>query len=506
MKRLISHVIAIISISINAMAQNVYVLNTHSQLEPMNPAYTLGTKLTKRIPPGYSLVVDGKESDISIPLGAIYFYVIPPENVNIRSYKLVPLKKGKKNTRLLPYLKSKVSFNNAVQSVKSSTSNFSLNFGNNGNGRNSGNVNLSNEVDGYMFEQFVELDDVSLRYEQISDRLYKIYPNGKMKAGEYAFIRMGTDEPAEVYDLNADKSLSDKLIVPKDEAVLAELGPTDESIKDKMPAKNSLIAGTRSHLSDVDTDIPTTKKVAEKTFALIISNEDYKRAESVPFANNDGNVFEKYLQLAIGVPQNHITHLQNASLSDIKYGLNHIKEVSEAFDGEAKIIVYYSGHGIPDEKNKDGYLLPVDGYASDPSTAYKLSVFYKNLNDINSKNVVLFLDACFSGAQKSGSMIASARGVAIKVNEDKPQGNLVVISAAQGDQTAYPYAEKEHGMMTYFLLKKLQETTGDVTLGELSDYITTQVKRTSLIENGKSQIPVTSFDDRNTTWSTQTLR
>ena len=309
-----------------------------------------------------------------------------------------------------------------------------------------------------------------------------------------------------MYDINVDKSLSSKLIVPKNDVVLAELGSPAETVTDKPVAKNSILAGAKSHLSDVDIDIPSTNKVAKNTFALIISNENYKRAENVPFANNDGNVFEKYLQLAVGVPENHITHLQDASLSDIKYGLNHINDVSEAFDGKAKIIVYYSGHGIPDEKNKDGYILPVDGYASDPSTAYKLSEFYKNLNDLNSESVVVFLDACFSGTQKSGSMIASARGVAIKVNEDKPQGNLVVLSAAQGDQTAYPYNEKEHGMMTYYLLKKLQETGGNATLGELSDYITTEVKRTSLIENGKSQVPVTHYDDLNTTWSSQTLR
>ena len=60
--------------------------------------------------------------------------------------------------------------------------------------------------------------------------------------------------------------------------------------------------------------------------------------------------------------------------------------------------------------------------------------------------------------------------------------------------------------MTYFLLKKLQETNGDVKLGELTDYITTQVKRTSLVENGKYQVPVTLFDEDNDNWRNQTLR
>ena len=83
------------------------------------------------------------------------------------------------------------------------------------------------------------------------------------------------------------------------------------------------------------------------------------------------------------------------------------------------------------------------------------------------ESVTVFLDACFSGTKRESGMLASARGVAIKVRDEVPQGKLVVFTAAQGDETAYQYAEKGHGMFTYFLLKKLQESKGDVTLGEL---------------------------------------
>lgn len=85
--------------------------------------------------------------------------------------------------------------------------------------------------------------------------------------------------------------------------------------------------------------------------------------------------------------------------------------------------------------------------------------------------------------------MASARGVAIKAKAAAPKGNMVVLSAATGDETAYPYYEKGHGMFTYFLLKKLQETKGQATLGEIADYVTTQVGRKSIVENSKSQTP-----------------
>jgi hypothetical protein len=38
-------------------------------------------------------------------------------------------------------------------------------------------------------------------------------------------------------------------------------------------------------------------------------------------------------------------------------------------------------------------------------------------------------------------------------------------------------------------LKKLQETKGDVTLGELSEYLTDEVGRQSFIKNNKIQTP-----------------
>ena len=44
-------------------------------------------------------------------------------------------------------------------------------------------------------------------------------------------------------------------------------------------------------------------------------------------------------------------------------------------------------------------------------------------------------------------------------------------------------------MFTYYLLKKLQETQGDVTLLDLGDYITTNVRQQSVVMNGKPQTP-----------------
>ncbi len=241
--------------------------------------------------------------------------------------------------------------------------------------------------------------------------------------------------------------------------------------------------------SDVDVNIPLSLGKSEQVFVVIIANENYRREAQVPYANNDGEIFNEYCIKVLGVPEKNIKYIADASLNDLKYNLNWLKQVMEAYNGEAKAIFYYAGHGIPDEAQKTAYLLPVDGYGSDVTTGYKVDELYATLGKLPSKSVTVFLDACFSGSKRDGGMLASARGVAIKAKKSNPVGNMVVFSAAQGDETAYPYKEQRHGMFTYYLLKKLQETKGEATLGEISDYVTNEVRKQSIVINGKMQTP-----------------
>lgn len=240
---------------------------------------------------------------------------------------------------------------------------------------------------------------------------------------------------------------------------------------------------------DVDFEMPIASNMNDKTFAVIIANEKYQMEKSVEFATNDGKVFMEYCKKTLGLPEKNVHYIADATLNNIKYEVKWLQNVIAVYNGEAKVIFYYAGHGIPDEKNKSAYLLPIDGYGSDAATGYALEDLYKALGSLPSKSVTIFLDACFSGAKRDGDMLASARGVAIKTRPTAPIGNMVVFTAAQGDETAYPYKEQEHGLFTYYLLKKLQETKGNVTLGELGDYIKTQVKRQSIVTNGKLQSP-----------------
>ena len=240
--------------------------------------------------------------------------------------------------------------------------------------------------------------------------------------------------------------------------------------------------------SDVDKNIPMTGVQNNNTFAVIIANENYNAVASVPFAINDGNIFREYCIKTLGIPEKNIRYDTNATGNEIKQRVNWLVSVTKAY-ANANVIFYYSGHGIPDESSRSAYLLPVDGSGTDVSTGYKLDDLYKTLGSIPAKSVTVFMDACFSGSKREEGMLVAARGVAIKARSGMPQGNMVVFSAAQSDETAYPNYEEKHGMFTYFLLKKLQETKGNVTLYELGQYISEKVSKESIVLNNKSQTP-----------------
>ena len=244
---------------------------------------------------------------------------------------------------------------------------------------------------------------------------------------------------------------------------------------------------------EVDRNIPRSATESRSRFAVIIGNEEYRNGVAgVDFAAKDARVFADYCHRTLGLPQSNIRRYENATYGDMLGALKDIAAITEAYGGDVDILFYYAGHGIPDERDRSAYLMPVDADGSMTEVCLPLSTLYERLGGLGARSVVVFLDACFSGSQRGDGMLMAARGVKIKSATTRPKGNMVVFSAASGDQTAYPYKEKGHGIFTYYLLEKLQETKGDVTLGDLYEHLSTNVAQQSVVVNRKVQLPVVS--------------
>ncbi|HIT48478.1 MAG TPA: caspase family protein [Candidatus Coprenecus stercoripullorum] len=263
-------------------------------------------------------------------------------------------------------------------------------------------------------------------------------------------------------------------------------------------------------LSDVDMNIPENPATNAKTFAVIIANENYQMVSPVPMAINDGRTLAKYCTMTLGIPESNVRYYEDATYGVFMRAMRDIKNVSDVYDGDINVIFYYAGHGIPDERTKDAYLLPVDSDGIETSACFPLGRVYADLGSLNAESVVVLMDACFSGGQRNGGMVledSGMRGVVVRTKQNAPSGSTVIFSAVSDEQTALPYTDKGHGLFTYFLLKKLQDTRGDVTLAELASYVTEKVEQQSVVVNRKAQTPtVTAAEAVADTWKSIKLR
>lgn len=235
--------------------------------------------------------------------------------------------------------------------------------------------------------------------------------------------------------------------------------------------------------SDVDVSIPSTNKKKPDAYVLAIGNEDYSsyqmsldKEANVPFATNDADVFAKYCEKTLGIPIANISVLKNATLGQMGQAISKLEKLAEIGKGNAELIFYYAGHGLPNEETKESYLIPVDVSGSNLTSGIRLNELYSRLGKFPTKKVTVFLDACFSGGSRDGQLVA-LRSVRIKPKDETINGNMIVFTSSSGTESSAAYKEKGHGMFTYYLLKKLMESKGEVTYKEMNDYLQSRSMR-----------------------------
>jgi len=274
-------------------------------------------------------------------------------------------------------------------------------------------------------------------------------------------------------------------------------GAFNEQVEQEIAKKTDVPqVDAKDIISDVDVNIPEVAESNENGFALIIANENYKNSEyvgNVPFANNDGKVFKEYCIKTLGIPEKQVRLIEDATLNGFNDGVKWLTRNVNAWEGNANVVVFYAGHGVPDVKTDKAYMVPVDASPIDVEQLYSLEKFYNKLGEMPAKSVTVFLDACFSGTKRNGQMmVEGTRSVVIEVEEETLKGNTVVFSAADGYQTAHPFREKRHGLFTYYLLKSLKDSNGDITLDELFSNIKRGVMREASL-NSYDQTPTVNM-------------
>ena len=249
--------------------------------------------------------------------------------------------------------------------------------------------------------------------------------------------------------------------------------------------------------SDID-ELPAIKaKLNKKSYAIVIGIENYRqKLPTADFATQDVKLVADYLIKVMGHPEENVVTLMNdhAALGDfVKY---FEKWLPNNVEKDSTVFVYYSGHGAPNPKSGDAYLVPYDG---DPSfiaeTGYSLKRMYDALGKLPAKEVIVALDSCFSGAGGRSVIAKGSRPLVMNLEHDiKLSKNMIVMSASSGDQISSTYDEKGHGLFTYFMLKGIKnedvvKQDGSLDINELHSYLKSQVERIARKQYNNEQTP-----------------
>jgi len=249
--------------------------------------------------------------------------------------------------------------------------------------------------------------------------------------------------------------------------------------------------------SDVD-EIPIIKTTSNRNaYAIVIGIENYRqKLPKADFAVNDAKLMGEYLSRVMGYPEENIVTLINehAALGDfVKY---FEKWLPNNVEKGGAVFIYYSGHGAPNTKTGDAYLVPYDG---DPlfiaETGYSLKRMYDALNKLPAREIIVALDSCFSGAGGRSVIAKGARPLVMNLQSNMAlSGNMTVLSASSGEQISSTYDEKGHGLFTYFLLKGIKnedvvKPDGSIKLDDLFGYLKPQVERIARKQYNNEQTP-----------------
>jgi hypothetical protein len=237
-----------------------------------------------------------------------------------------------------------------------------------------------------------------------------------------------------------------------------------------------------------------TRRAAQRPndYALVVGIDSYSRLPAARFAENDADAIKERL-LALGYPERNIVLLKGGQATRGAMQ-GYLEEWLPKNAGRSsRVVFYFSGHGSPDPKNGDAYLVPWDGDAMFlKSTAYPLKSLYDSLSKLKARRVIVALDSCFSGAGGRSVLVAGARPLVSVVDTTEAPAGVTVLTAASGDEITGTIDAQSHGAFTYYLLQALDhgKRTARAAYVELKPLVQDEAHR-----QNREQTPLLLGDD-----------
>lgn len=237
-------------------------------------------------------------------------------------------------------------------------------------------------------------------------------------------------------------------------------------------------------------EAPIANFTNENLFIIIAGNNDYASDISSNSAVNDCELFYKYCVKSLGCPQNNIHYITNATYANFQKLFSQIREISEVYEGEAKIILYFSGLGAT-ATSGERYILPIDVELSNiASTGISLNDIIDLFNEINTIYSLAIIDAPFNGLDKTEKSFLSDRGVVIKpIKNTNLQKNSFIFLGAGENGYAYNLKDENVSLFTNSILESMDTNMNKMPLLTFINKVTKLTKQLSLDFDREIQIP-----------------
>jgi hypothetical protein len=131
---------------------------------------------------------------------------------------------------------------------------------------------------------------------------------------------------------------------------------------------------------------------AGKFHALVIGNNRYRALTPLLTAVADARLVSELLRGQYGFD---VETLENASRQDIIQALSRLRRITTEAD---RVLIYYAGHGIRDEKTGRGYWLPVDAQSDNIANWVSSNDITDLAAAMPARHALIVADSCFSGA------------------------------------------------------------------------------------------------------------
>ncbi len=178
-------------------------------------------------------------------------------------------------------------------------------------------------------------------------------------------------------------------------------------VKDHIVSTHQTARTTSIHTEDESGQSLYYELLERKYYALLIGIDSYINDEiqDLDHPVSDMHKLKEVLISDYSFTPEHTISLTNPSRDEIIMAFD---KLSNNVTSKDQLLIFYAGHGIWDDKIKQGYWLPSDASKTSKARWLSNSTIRDYIGGIKSKHTLLITDACFSGG------IFKERAVAFK--------------------------------------------------------------------------------------------